>query len=937
MQNEFFKIATQIDVLVSQYSEENFSKINEYFVHEGVFDYFIKKISKSLNTDWLIPLKDSGFFNPEKNPPPQELSDKKGFYSIPYWNVLSYLEIIAQENSKNPKEYITKALLEIVNKIIAERVDNYRTDWVMLTVMSTLPTDLLIDAHIEFIRESLQSTFKSTLVESDLGKLLIPKLIKDKAVDLLLRLIDIMLDFKKNEDKLGGEYISIIDPYWLAKALKEHKLDIAKLCGTDAASIAISKIEEILTEDNSRFIYRIPTIEDHPQIISPERYECQIVQFIRDMFEYHPDPEAIREGVISLLSKENSIFKRIAFHLINKNYSFLKNFFWVLENNPLNVQVKHEIYELLKNHCKEFSNTEIDKLLDWIETENYPINEDKETEDELKRYRAHRKKEWLSALDQIKNTNKNIYDKFEQYNKMSPGEIDHPGFFSWSDSGPVRDESPISAEKLCSMTNQEIAKELKDFKDEGKFVWGKLTQISITNTFKECVTSKPEKFSKDLDHFLDVQPIYIMRLLWGLTEVWRNKEDFEWNEILEFVWKLIEPDSFWHDGTEKEMGNYRNSIIGAISDLIEEGTKSDAHAFNPDLFPQAEKILLHLLNNTTSELQNSNDYVTSVLNSPKGRIYASLINYSLRYARFYKRKDADRWKSEVKSEFTRRLNRKIESTPEYSVILGQYMANLYYLDKQWVNDNIERIFLKDDPMHWEKAMAGYLYYASKVYKEIYDLLTKHGHYKKAIHTTFEDNFATERLIQHICIGFMEGWESLEENLSLISEVLENGDPNQLRELTEFIRTLRGKIKVDKVKHLWGAIMRVVYNKLTEPDFKPLASNLARLLALVDKIDDEICDWMKQLVKYFDKDHFNNTLIIEYLLKHVEKTPQIVGEIYVEMLLNGVYPLYKEEQIKELVQKLYITHPALADNICNMYGSKGHVEILEDVYREHHAL
>lgn len=56
-----------------------------------------------------------------------------------------------------------------------------------------------------------------------------------------------------------------------------------------------------------------------------------------------------------------------------------------------------------------------------------------------------------------------------------------------------------------------------------------------------------------------------------------------------------------------------------------------------------------------------------------------------------------------------------------------------------------------------------------------------------------------------------------------------------------------------------------------------------------------------------------------------------------MLLNGCYPLYKEENVKELVSKLYASHPDLAGDICNKYGEKGHVEILEDVYRSYHKL
>jgi len=939
MHNEFFPIKEKIDELTVKYSPENLREAEKHFDQEGIFDYFIKKISKSLNTDWLIPLKDKGFFDPSKNPPRQELPDKKGF-AIPYWSVLGYLEIVSRENSKSPKEHITKALLEIVNKIIAKRVDNYRTDWVMLTVMSTLPTELITKDHIEFIHNSLNSRGDSTLVASDLGKLLIPKLINDKVSSLLLDLIDIMLDNKKHDEEIGREYISIMDQYWLAEALKNHKPAIAKLCGIEAANIAIAKMKKILSEDDSHFndIW-IPTIEDHAQISFPERYECQIVQFVRDMYEFYPEVEILGEKVKSLLSEEHPIFKRIAFHLINKHYATLKDLFWASKDNPLDVLAIHEIYELIEGHCKKFSDTEIDKLLDWIETKKYPVPEDVEKDNEkLNKFLAYRKKEWLSALEELKNINKKISDKFEYYNKIFPYEIDHPGFPSWSESGAVGYESPISSTELCSKTNQEIAEDLKNFKDEGKFVWGELTEISMTETFKQCVTSNPSKFSKELGPFLEVPPIYVLRLLWGLAEVWRNNQDFAWDKLLDFMWQLIEPDSFWAESYEKDKKSYRRSIIQAIADLIKEGTRSDDHAFNPDLLPKAKKILLRLSEKAESDLGDIINIVTSILNSTKGHIYEALVNYSLRYARLYKKADAYRWDEEVKSEFNQRLDRKIEPSLEFSVILGRYLPNLIYLDKQWVTENIERIFPKNNPTYWEASMCGYLYYANKVYEVIYKLLKNSGDSERALDTEFKEEFATKRLIQHIGISFITGEESLDDPSSLLVKVLEKSNHEQLRELTGFLWTFRGTTLMPdqkiKVKQLWGEIIDAIGDKLNQSEYRPLVTNLCRWLALVDEIDDEIFNWMKQLVRYLEKDYCDS-FIIEYLLKHIEKTPQKVGDIYIEMLSHGVYPTYKEEVIKELVQKLYGTNADLADKICNMYGSKGYVEILEDVYKEHH--
>ena len=51
-------------------------------------DYFFKKIS---SLKWFETLKERGYFNANKNPEPK-MADKEGYYIIPFWSALLYLE-----------------------------------------------------------------------------------------------------------------------------------------------------------------------------------------------------------------------------------------------------------------------------------------------------------------------------------------------------------------------------------------------------------------------------------------------------------------------------------------------------------------------------------------------------------------------------------------------------------------------------------------------------------------------------------------------------------------------------------------------------------------------------------------------------------------------------------------------------------------------------
>jgi hypothetical protein len=930
----------EIEDVVNNYEENRADKIFQIIKNDKPQEnYFLKKLASSNNPfPWLKPLKEKGFFSPGNNPLPQEVPDKKGF-TIPHWNVLGYLENIASQNAKNPSDEVTELLLDIVNSIVnyrsevGERIDNNWTDWFIVKIIFTLPIENITKEHIRFIGTTLKSKWDTTLVAAEIGKIVLPKLINNNAKELVLKLLDVILAHQNNNKGITGKYTSVMDDIWLNEALKRHKPAIAKLYGIEAAKIAINKIKSIVNEDKSQFnnIW-ITTIEDHSQTSFPDRYECQLVHFIRDMFE-HSESVKIKEDINNLLKEEHSIFKRIALHTINCHYKELNELFWNWEGNPLNEGLPtHELYELLKANCSNFSKKQIRKILVWIESEKYYVSDEmKDNKEHVEEITAYRKKEWLSAL--LKTKDPDVIISYEKYEKINPAELDHPGFDIWSE-GLIGTISPIEKIELLNKSNEEIAEYFINYKEEKG--WKKPSKIGLIETLRNCVSENPEKFADDMKPFLSVQHLYQHALLWGLSEAWRAKKDFVWDGILNFVCKIIKSDEFWNEKYGKRNDNYRNRIISQIAYLIEDGTKDDNHAFDAELLTQAEKILLFLAEKTESDLSEMNDLVTSVLNSPKGQIFSAMINYSLRSARLFKREQEERWVEAIKEDFDKRLDRKVEPSLEFSLTLGKYLANLAYLDKKWVIDNINRIFLKDNDIHWEAAFTGYLLYSSMVYKDLYLLLRENGYYTKALQREFSDTHITERLVQHICIGYLEDWEKLDDNTSLISKLIENKNVSQLSAIVSFFWMLRDrltdKIKI-KVKPIWKVLFELSSQSKENPEYQKIISNLSKWLSLIDEIDEQALEWLKLSAKYIQV-NFNAPFFIEYLLKHVVKTPAEVGKIYLEMLHVNLYPEYKKEDIQEIVRILY--EKGQKENvgiICNLYRAKG-FDFLKTIQEEH---
>jgi len=875
----------------------------------------------------LKPLYAEGYFEGKRNPEPQEVPEQKGFFTIPYWNVLGYLENVAKQNSKNPQNDVTKILLEIIESITnyrnpktGERIDNYHTDVSVVRIIMNLPINKITEKHIDFISISLESNWKG-LVPVEIEKTVLPRLINSKRKKLLLKLLDIILRYKKKEASSVDKYESVMEEYWLKEALKKYKPKIAELCGIEAAKIAIDKIQAITSESNSEFSFiYIPSIEDHEQVMFPDRYECQLVHFVRDMLQYSQHDQ-IRSIVKTLIKKEHPIFKRIVFHTINYHYKELNDLFWNWQGNPLEEKsCRHEIYELLDANCLRFLDPQINQMIGWIETREYKVSKEAKKAGNEEKAIAWRKKEWFSAC--IKSGHKIIQQSFDKYDKIAPGKLEHPGWLSWHES-LQGERSPITKNELAEKSIQEIIKYLDEYEfEEG---WGKPTQDGLAYQFQQFVAEEPERFANDMLSFLNIETTYQLSLLRGLCEAWNKEKDFGWEGIIEFMAKVIKPEKFWAKTYGEKEYDYRRSIIGSIADLIESGTKKDSHAFDSKLMPRAEEILLTITKKIPPEKEEMDYSTNTVINTTKYNIISTIISYSLRHYRLYGKDKKVKWPECIKSEFDKRLDKKIEPSSCYSTILGMYLVNLNYLDKEWVTTNINKIFPKRRRRHWKATFTGYLHYTAGLYKDVYFLLRKNGHYSKALKTDF-DKYETEHIVQHICIGYLRGWEELENPKSLISKLLDKEKNEELYEIVHYLwmqRDAKEEVLKEKIKPLWNKLFEILSKYEGNPEYAKTIADLYLWLTLIDEIDDDVLKWMEFSVKHIKASH-EVLFLVEYLLKHVVKTPENVGKMYLTMLNKNIYPDYKKGDIQKLVQILYEQGKTeIAYQISNSYLAKGY--------------
>ena len=550
------------------------------------------------------------------------------------------------------------------------------------------------------------------------------------------------------------------------------------------------------------------------------------------------------------------------------------------------------------------------------------------------------RRKWLSLL--LDTGNKNVaaaYQKYDQLHKANVAAANKGNTATMPKSGAIGPVKPVTTEELSAMSNVALAAYLEGYTEEDIGI-PVLEGRGLADTLTECVAANPQRFTDNLLPFQNIRNLYQSSLLQGCLDAWRNKKDFNWAALLEFIHQILLSEQFWVEQYNDGF-NYRNWVFSAAADLISEGTKDDIHAFDIQLLPLAEEILLILVDKARQSVSTLDNLPTDVLNSDRGRVFSAMVDYALRFARTNESEYTDcRWPYAIRVDFTKRLDRSVETSLEFSWTLGFHLPYLSYLDEEWVRLNINHIFPQQDEDHWQAAFSGYLLHPS-VREEFYLLLKVHGHYRKALNTRFDDPEVLNGLVRHICTGWIEDSESLNDKASLIYQLIHSDNPNLLAGVVYFF-SRRADNPSDKMKikviPAWRALFQVLSENMTVGAYQEVSCPLLGWLGLVDTIDTEVLSWVKGSIEDIDKVPGYGMVLsrfIKALLKHVPKTPEAVGEIYLKIPQRIMWDLQVEaDDIKETVRTLYNEgHKDIADEICNRFGSAG-VDFLRTVYEEY---
>lgn len=925
----YYALAERIDsiIILEEPSQEILKTLPNLLNTESRAIYFFNGLK---SRKWLIHLESAGYFDGSKNPEPVESEQNPGFFSMPYWAVLTYLEKISAENLTSPQNETSEALVRIINNIYSftneqgKRIENFRTDYSIFKVICTLPEQHLNENHFLFISNALQSRWDG-LIGHSFNEFL-ERLILIGNRDLLKRGIQLLLLHKLHEGAFDKVH-SIFRSYEFQRILTDIKVKIIPLLGLDLLNIVLQKIKDVLELDRTAFNnITIPAIEDHEQTSFPEKYDCQLVYLLRDTLE-KLDAKDIIDTLKVLLNEEHPIFNRIAIHTIRIRYAELHEIFWGLGKNPLSLPLtKHEVYELLHQNSKSFSTQQIQQVIDWINTKEYYIPEEfKDDNDRVAKSIAYRKKEWLSSL--LPSSSENVNLLLSEINDIYDAEVDHPGFDSWhsSLSGTV---SPLTIDELTQLTVSETIKYYYDFnKQEHNFMGPSID--GLIDMFTLTVRKNPTKYNVDCNQFLEAPSQLLYSWIRGLGESWRDdKNKFECEEILVTVKKILEQDEFWksHNGNE----NYCRWFVSSLLSFIEDGMRDDSHAFEAELLPIIKEILFIILEKDTYPVFDYSDLSMTVLNNSKGKIYLALFQFSLRLARL-EEKQIEKWDKNIKELLISKIESE-EDNPLLFHVIGQFLPNIHYLDEKWLIENFDKIFPIKSHVNWTASMNGYFYFHRRPSKIYLKLFLEGGHLQKALLSGEIKGESLNSLIQQICTAYLYGFENADIKSEIVQLIITSKNEDIISSLIYFFWSPRFPFEskvVCKIKPFWIEVNNCAIKFENDKIDSLILSGTCKWLDSIDNIDKVILEIVLNSISYVNqRDRYS---VIEALSKHINNATQQVGLILVELFKKEVNYDISRGKLIEMVEILYNKGiKEIADKICLLHGEKGY-HFLRELY------
>ena len=854
--------------------------------------------------------------------------------------ILGYLEKICKSGHPFPSEKIVKILREITTYAKENGAHLWHSLWSCVRIISTLPVEHLNHADISLI-ETWFDNPNSDFLAMDLGNGLLKNLLASNDVATIeksIQLVSLIIDYAiKNdtENYNGGSHLkdSIADKMTL----------FGERCGLAGVALLLAKLTKKIgtpEQDKNTYIGR-RSIEPHEHDRYSESVLGTLIDSVRDALigvggsstpQLNTQLEALLKSSYPTINRLGIFFATQFYDSVSKTFWHHCLGAWFSEPN-----CESEIYMLLQRRFADFDVRAKSRFLaiivslpgDWPADPRVDVWKDEHRRDLLAR---------ASAKDD------EMFEELfvELVNKVGepPAQLDPVPNNSIVWGG---EESPLSPQQILSMSDMDLQKFMTDFTPTPHHFSGPSIR-GFGQALSKAVQLSPDGYRGRLRIFYGANPGYIDALFSGLKE--RLSEDvsnFDWVEILQLG-------QLWCDGTsENEFSKKDDSlvpleptnnwVVGEISALIKTGLTLGKHPIPTELLPTAIQLLVNILGKLRPTLASeSRDALTTAINSPYGKTLESIINALSATRRREKNADGagiitqEVW-GNTKPIFNSEIIKSNEGRNlEFSTLLGLYLPDLHWIDKDWVETNFNKVFSKENDDSWMCAANGFAY-QNYQYEWLYKMLRQEGHLIRMLNLNATSNKIWRRAVQAVGLAFVNENEDIQDENGILNTLIRNFDEEALPHLCWYFWHISKSENKEKFTSHALQFWKKVDSCLIGNHNPIISQSLVQLCVYIDELDDESMQrWLRTLNSAGDERYSHEHIVLSEIARLVKISPDKILGIF-DALIKKHLPLFNEKELKEIVRtfadKGFVNE---AKEICIYYNEQGS-HILDELYQE----
>jgi hypothetical protein len=719
----------------------------------------------------------------------------------------------------------------------------------------------------------------------------------------------------------------LLDAEQLAEMLKDNAKVLGEKCGYPAVELLAKTLSAYIGDpesDEHSYIWRA-AVEDNEQDQYRNDHRSVLMTALRDavLAVSQANVEESTRALSLLLNSEYASLVRVGIYVCGERYSGLGQKFWEHLRPKWFYEVPywHELYWFIKKSFSKFSLADRDRFLGVVNSLKVKW---REGVDAAKWDEVHRRDILHAAFGQgdieVDTSYRHLVDKYGPVRA-------HVDFHAFSTSGWRGENSPVTADELAGASPEKLTSLMEAFKPTDSD-WDGPTFRGFSDALATAVRSSEDGFSGRMRIFGSMPRPFQHGLLRGLKERWsEDKRDLNWDSLLQLLFEIVNAHELAIDAAT-EGANWEpnvNWVLSDIADLAKAAVDRSDRVVTTDVKFALLEALSTILRKVAPDPDfNVSDAVSTVINSPRGRVMEAYIILGLSIHREEVRSVGSFQKVWTKVEPL--LDRELGESEagrnyEFPTIAGMYCANLHFLSPSWIEKNFDRILSLKNDKAWLCAAQGFSC-QHHLHDWLYKRLIEGGHIFRMITDSALPDSVADRALQFVGLAYLHGLEALSETEGYLATMIEQVREKELSKIVRFFWMLRHSANrsqlAPRILEFWDRLGSVLGQHEPLPN---LQSTLNLLAEYLTELPPRLEELWRQAAPYAPVEH-HGYVLAQHLNRLSVIAPRSVSEVLMAVLVRFL-PEYKQEDIAGCVWNIasagYFDE---AEQICIAYATKG---------------